>query len=1634
MGLGNAMKELNGALENIRARKAFTAEECRRLRFALECQSGLSPDSCSRDFTVLSLTTLAALVHADYSPTLAGMPVELTHKLKENIRLACTNTGHLCTSASILIYFQDQSHIPHLGSILTSMITTNDSDALLQLPGGIEGVRRVLSTIMAAPAAAAQFPLLVKALEGLISDNARPRTRGAALPTSMEITFRTHPTKPRPRDLLSPPAFIVPIVLDKPLVSLEAHFNSLFHGYWYDFIKPLYHAIADSNARLNATDRAAKGRSRAPVYQNLFLSDISVSRFRVDANFRFRARGVLSKKRLSKGSLVVVSADRFEHSFLFGTIGEVESSGKRNSIVTVGLNFFNPREVFGGILGRPLSLIESPSLYAEAQHVLKAVQQFNFNNLTFPKTLRAAADMGDEHIAEEEGEFDKEFALAGMDASQQNAMQLIMRSRFPIVQGPPGTGKTFIGVRAVLSALGTSLGEAPILILCYTNHAVDSFLRDILEQKHPALQNGGAVIRLGRSTKDPEMEKFQLNRQLRGSKDLYTAKEELELLCEEFHRDPQAAELVKFKNELKAQNYRVKRHIEDLEKQYERLQFEQESQPKNGPQWQAINNQLGRLDDEYENLKARLVDPDNYVRAWIGNLPQWQNAANNDEYVDNEDVRNFNSRKISNCVDMADLHPHYTQFKESIDNGHLTFETATTPPQRAAVIFHEIQNHKQNALNRMAGSVERFSNECEQLELRAWEECLPQVQGARIIAATTTGMSKLNFLVAKTNPRLVILEEAAEIAEPHALGAIFPSCRKIIQIGDHQQLRPKVTEIDSATKHHMDVSLMERLIRSGNIEFATLCTQRRMRPEICMYTSPLYDERLREFGGVGTHKIAHDRPPLTTLGSTVVFLNHTMPEQVDDATESESKVNKGEAEFVVQLAEYLSKQIDTDDLSQSGITVLAPYTGQVRILRKKLIEINLGDVRVASVDDFQGEENDVVILSLVRSEAVGFLATENRICVALSRARRGMIVVGNLEFLEAAKGQGATQSTYWRKVVNIARQQGHLMDAIPLYCPRHKVTNLVLATDSIRRVSPMGGCNARCGARRACGHVCERNCHPDDCENVPCSKPCARSCPVGHPCKKTCSETCQCMEMVLKTFRCDKQHKATFPCHEEPDALKCPAKVIREYTQCTHTVNTTCGVRSLPPCKEKCDHPLRGCEHKCSSMCGTCKGNRLAHPPCGKVCGRPQFCGHVCKETCAEICRPCIGECDSECPHGKCTRACGIPCAPCMEPCLANSQCPHGRSSCSKRCGEPCDVAPCPKRCPKKLDCGHQCRGLCGEDCPNVCFDCTPFDPEKCEEYDPVFYMAEEDSLFLRLHPCGHELPVDSMDGWVRNSVERNLPFLECPQCRRRIAHSYRYQSTLFEGLTANLFRGAQELKANKQKEAATLRQQAIDGRNEIVKILDPIQSKECPFVAALKVFVLETTPLVEPLADSAGKKKKQKRKDTPTWCERVALAAQHLRLLTAVTGSAFDQIPMCTELDALVGRPSRGVVQDICRMVQVRLLEAAGIKVNHSDALGEDGDEYLKEQLLHLVSPPTFEEMRAIHAALASTNQIQQRGAWNRCRCGFMYVIGDCGGATVTANCPQCNRTIGGTNHRNINEHVGDFDGSVAHAWPQNR
>ena len=132
-----------------------------------------------------------------------------------------------------------------------------------------------------------------------------------------------------------------------------------------------------------------------------------------------------------------------------------------------------------------------------------------------------------------------------------------------------------------------------------------------------------------------------------------------------------------------------------------------------------------------------------------------------------------------------------------------------------------------------------------------------------------------------------------------------------------------------------------------------------------------------------------------------------------------SRSNKHEAKFMAALCRYFILQ----GYEREQITVLTAYVGQLTQLKKELVPKDFfSGVRVCAVDNFQGEENDIILLSLVRSNEegkIGFLQIENRVCVALSRAKEGFFCIGNISLLEA-------KSSLWSKIIKDMRASGNV--------------------------------------------------------------------------------------------------------------------------------------------------------------------------------------------------------------------------------------------------------------------------------------------------------------------------------------------------------------------------------------------------------------------------------------------------------------------------------------------------------------------------------------------------------------------------------------------------------------------------------
>ncbi|KAK3062656.1 hypothetical protein LTS18_003615 [Coniosporium uncinatum] len=404
-------------------------------------------------------------------------------------------------------------------------------------------------------------------------------------------------------------------------------------------------------------------------------------------------------------------------------------------------------------------------------------------------------------------------------------------------------------------------------------------------------------------------------------------------------------------------------------------------------------------------------------------------------------------------------------------------------------MFDRLQNGILTALQTFNETKEKFLTVRDEPDLRTLEEC-------NVVGLTTSGLARNLPLIRRLNAKVLLCEEAAEVLESHLLTSLTPSIEHFIGIGDHKQLRPQVHSYDLSVEskqgeqYALDVSLFERLVTpsassEAGIPFNTLRTQYRMHPLISrLIHCTLYPDIL-DADRVSEH------PPVAGMKKRLFWMDHDHQEDSAlDLTGSTSRSNSFEVEMCVLLIKHLIRQgIYQTGRDNGEIVVLTPYLKQLLMLRQALgaqselvmedrdVE-ELGDiesadgpsqptvvraklsqsVRIATIDNFQGSEASVVILSLVRcnrEKKVGFLRTTNRINVGLSRAKHGMYIFGS--------ASTAASVPMWQDVLELLAENNNVGPRLELERPRHSNSPIeVSSPDDFHRLSPEGGCSAPC--------------------------------------------------------------------------------------------------------------------------------------------------------------------------------------------------------------------------------------------------------------------------------------------------------------------------------------------------------------------------------------------------------------------------------------------------------------------------------------------------------------------------------------------------------------------------------------------
>ncbi len=301
--------------------------------------------------------------------------------------------------------------------------------------------------------------------------------------------------------------------------------------------------------------------------------------------------------------------------------------------------------------------------------------------------------------------------------------------------------------------------------------------------------------------------------------------------------------------------------------------------------------------------------------------------------------------------------------------------------------------------------------EARALEDRAEREVLDR---APVVVATLTGVDAP--VLSGRRFALAVVDEATQAVEPAAILALLRADRAVLA-GDHLQLPPTVIS-SSASEGGLGVSLFERLAEAhGAAAMVTLAEQRRMNEAIMRFPSEaLYGGRLRAHPSVAGWRL--DEEPFLFVDTAGTGFEEGAPEG------SESRHNEGEADLVVREVE----RVLALGLSPADLAVISPYDAQVQRIRQLLAARVEEGLEVDTVDGFQGREKEAVVVSLVRSNddgEVGFLADVRRMNVAITRARKKLVVIGDSatvarhpfyeRFVRHAQETGAWASAWGRE-------------------------------------------------------------------------------------------------------------------------------------------------------------------------------------------------------------------------------------------------------------------------------------------------------------------------------------------------------------------------------------------------------------------------------------------------------------------------------------------------------------------------------------------------------------------------------------------------------------------------------------------
>ncbi len=423
-----------------------------------------------------------------------------------------------------------------------------------------------------------------------------------------------------------------------------------------------------------------------------------------------------------------------------------------------------------------------------------------------------------------------------------------------------------------------------ILVVCYTNHALDQFLEDLLNVGIPE----DTIVRMGSFTKSSLRTKplvlSEQKRNFKPNRDFF--------------------------------------HILDQQKY-------------------VIREEAGRVQAAFEDYKSKPVSKSDVMEYLIfhSNFPRYYEAL----VLPEEKMGMTMVGKIGKAMDQFYLLDRWASGKDAGSHNRVEENFPEVwqmnLPERTVALQSWESDITKERITKLCDCGRQYNERLAQVDALYSEKDRYMIQSKRIIGCTTTAAAKYVQTIHSISPGVVLVEEAGEILESHVLTALGQETGQLILIGDHKQLRPKAhydLSVENMDGYDLNRSLFERLILKG-YPHRVLSEQHRMRPEISMLVRRLTYPDLTDAPSTKS------RPKLRGFQHNLIFLNHEHPEEESsnipgfrDDNSTSSKRNAFEADMTLRCVRYLGQQgYGTDQL-----VVLTPYVAQLRLLHDVLAKEN----------------------------------------------------------------------------------------------------------------------------------------------------------------------------------------------------------------------------------------------------------------------------------------------------------------------------------------------------------------------------------------------------------------------------------------------------------------------------------------------------------------------------------------------------------------------------------------------------------------------------------------------------------------------------------------------------------------------